>query len=453
MLVVVPAIGMNRQTSNDSCRCFVEQETLSVEITPLLNPQSDIAFYDYNTIPASSNTGLEVSDQSRIYLYENTLTGDLSLITNHDRPNDGDGGSAIFSFSGLPFGSFYSVLDDPGGDSYFMSPPNATADWIWFACCTDGSAIRLGENCDFDIRITPSFGFNDGGTITSLVVLSGDISNPDVIALPSLSDTVKIRCTSCLPICDQRTQGFWRRVCKKEHPEESNGVDPYVDEVVNLGSPIFDDFDATDICDLMEVSPPENDPCVKAMRQFMALLLNIASGRLTTCQDLTDGRTVEDAIDEIKDLLITGTEDDCKDAQALAASINEGTALVPCNSIPSSPAQIIRPSPFKTSPVLPIGTSPSLATNSPNPFHRTTTIHYTIPGIRNQESGISEQISVRLMVFDVMGRLVETLVDERQEPGLYQLPISSNQLRGSGIYFFRLQAGQFSLTEKLILLH
>jgi hypothetical protein len=74
---------------------------------------------------------------------------------------------------------------------------------------------------------------------------------------------------SCQPLCDQRTQGFWKRVCKKPHPEEPNGVEPYVSDVVALGSPIFDGFDADDICDLMSVSPPENDMCRKARRQLV----------------------------------------------------------------------------------------------------------------------------------------------------------------------------------------
>jgi hypothetical protein len=95
-----------------------------------------------------------------------------------------------------------------------------------------------------------------------------------------------------------------------------------------------------------------------------------------------------------------------------------------------------------------------LKQNHPNPFHSSTTIRYTLPGLRDQGSGVSEteKISVRLSVYDITGRLVETLVDEVQNPGVYQLPITNHQLPGSGIYFYRLVVGDFIETRKMILL-
>jgi photosystem II stability/assembly factor-like uncharacterized protein len=91
-----------------------------------------------------------------------------------------------------------------------------------------------------------------------------------------------------------------------------------------------------------------------------------------------------------------------------------------------------------------------LAQNTPNPFHRLTAISYQLKATSH----------TTLEVYDISGRLVETLVDERQKAGIYQLPITDNQLPGSGIYFYRLtsrhtdggQAGKFTATRKLILL-
>ncbi|MCH7760751.1 T9SS type A sorting domain-containing protein [candidate division TA06 bacterium] len=66
---------------------------------------------------------------------------------------------------------------------------------------------------------------------------------------------------------------------------------------------------------------------------------------------------------------------------------------------------------------------------------------------------------VTLTVYDIAGRLIETLVDARQEPGVYQLPISRHQLPSSGIYFYRLtttgldKSSPYTQTRKLILLH
>jgi hypothetical protein len=102
----------------------------------------------------------------------------------------------------------------------------------------------------------------------------------------------------------------------------------------------------------------------------------------------------------------------------------------------------------------------ALHRNHPNPFSSTTLIRYTLPTSHSVIAiplTAGEAISVKLAIYDVSGRLVETLVDERQEPGIYQLPISNNRLPGNGIYFYRLQARvgnveKFSSTRKMILL-
>jgi hypothetical protein len=85
-----------------------------------------------------------------------------------------------------------------------------------------------------------------------------------------------------------------------------------------------------------------------------------------------------------------------------------------------------------------------LSQNYPNPFYNTTLIRYALPEI-------SEKIRVRLSVYDITGRLVEILVIKEQEPGVYQLDWDAKD-QASGIYFYRLQAGNFTDTKKFILL-
>jgi hypothetical protein len=80
--------------------------------------------------------------------------------------------------------------------------------------------------------------------------------------------------------------------------------------------------------------------------------------------------------------------------------------------------------------------------NHPNPFYNLTTISYQLKA----------PFHTTLKVYDLSGRLVETLVNEKQEPGVYHLPIYGNQLPGSGVYFYQLQIGEFTSTKKLILL-
>jgi subtilisin family serine protease len=80
--------------------------------------------------------------------------------------------------------------------------------------------------------------------------------------------------------------------------------------------------------------------------------------------------------------------------------------------------------------------------NIPNPFHKLTAISYQLKAASH----------TTLKIYDLTGRLVQTLVNESQEAGVYQLPITSHQLPGSGVYFYRLTAGDITATRKLILL-
>jgi hypothetical protein len=89
----------------------------------------------------------------------------------------------------------------------------------------------------------------------------------------------------------------------------------------------------------------------------------------------------------------------------------------------------------------PIAYKFSLKQNYPNPFNPITTIAYSI------EKGTD----VRLTVYDVLGREVATLVNEAKKPGMYQVHFDASRL-ASGIYLYRIQAGSFVKTHKMMLL-
>jgi len=82
-----------------------------------------------------------------------------------------------------------------------------------------------------------------------------------------------------------------------------------------------------------------------------------------------------------------------------------------------------------------------LGQNFPNPFNPATTIRYSI----------SQTSKVTLKVFDLLGKEIQTLVNTAQIPGQYQVTFDARNLT-SGVYFYRLTAGSFTETKKLVLM-
>lgn len=93
-----------------------------------------------------------------------------------------------------------------------------------------------------------------------------------------------------------------------------------------------------------------------------------------------------------------------------------------------------------------------LKQNFPNPFNPTTTIEYSIPAYLVNGTGISRMsaTNVKLTIFDVLGREVTTLVNSKQSQGNYRLHFDASSL-SSGIYFYRLFAGNRSISKKMLL--
>ena len=86
--------------------------------------------------------------------------------------------------------------------------------------------------------------------------------------------------------------------------------------------------------------------------------------------------------------------------------------------------------------------------NYPNPFNPSTKIRYTIPSVISTEG---RNLNVQLKIYDVLGNEVATLVDENKPAGSYEVNYDAVGLT-SGIYFYKLQAGSFVQTKKMLLL-
>ncbi len=83
----------------------------------------------------------------------------------------------------------------------------------------------------------------------------------------------------------------------------------------------------------------------------------------------------------------------------------------------------------------------SLNQNYPNPFNPNTVITYSLPSSSN----------VKLSVYGMMGQEVATLVNEHKEAGEYRVSFGASKL-SSGVYFYTLKAGSYSVTRKMVLM-
>jgi hypothetical protein len=83
----------------------------------------------------------------------------------------------------------------------------------------------------------------------------------------------------------------------------------------------------------------------------------------------------------------------------------------------------------------------ALHQNYPNPFNPSTTIEYDLP----------IDTHIKIVLFDLLGKQVRTLVDEDKSAGSYEIEFDATGLT-NGIYFYSLQTGEFTQTKKLLLL-
>jgi hypothetical protein len=87
----------------------------------------------------------------------------------------------------------------------------------------------------------------------------------------------------------------------------------------------------------------------------------------------------------------------------------------------------------------------ALSQNYPNPFNPSTVISYQLP--------VNSQVTLK--VYDMLGREVATLVNGEMKAGSYSVPFNTSKGTlgfSSGVYVYRLEAGSFISTRKLVLM-
>jgi photosystem II stability/assembly factor-like uncharacterized protein len=88
----------------------------------------------------------------------------------------------------------------------------------------------------------------------------------------------------------------------------------------------------------------------------------------------------------------------------------------------------------------------ALFQNYPNPFNPVTKIKYDL-----KKEFRSQELEVKLSIFDILGRKIKDLVNERLQPGTYEVTFDGSNLP-SGVYFYKLTAGNFTETMKMLMI-
>jgi hypothetical protein len=82
-----------------------------------------------------------------------------------------------------------------------------------------------------------------------------------------------------------------------------------------------------------------------------------------------------------------------------------------------------------------------LRQNKPNPFTNSTTIEIVIP----------KTMKVQIRLYDQLGRVIQTLMDETKTPGNYTIQVNKNALK-SGVYYYQLHANGQTMVRKMTVL-
>ena len=159
------------------------------------------------------------------------------------------------------------------------------------------------------------------------------------------------------------------------------------------------------------------DKFVEELGKIHSLKLNSATGQTRITLHNARGLKMK-----IKDAI---------DGTIINKEIEEGTEIF----IPANLGTLL----LETSSILPL--TYELSQNYPNPFNPVTTIKYQIP-----DDGL-----VKLIVFDVLGREVKTLVNTVQTAGVYEVRFDASSV-ASGVHFYRMSAGKFEDLKKMIIL-
>jgi hypothetical protein len=244
---------------------------------------------------------------------------------------------------------------------------------------------------------------------------------------------------------DNRTIGYWRHQFnvyasgRGRAQETASDLEFFLDQV-------YIHFDVLDVYIDLENFDFENARDVltvrggnfmldRARQQLFALLLNFASERIgneTIVSD--DGRVAAEAVTYAADLINDGNPENDELAKTICDLINNGIH-VDAGIIPESSIR------YKPGVDNPLSGVYLLGGNAPNPFNAVTRISFIL----------AEAGEIRLDIYNLMGQRIETLIRGHEKAGHHSVTWDASGV-ASGVYFYRLQAGDFVQTRRMTLL-
>jgi len=294
-------------------------------------------------------------------------------------------------------------------------------------------SILVGE--DYSVMIVTPLGYS---------VLPSETQN-NIVVVGNECTPVEFSLTPIIISNDCRTIGYWKHQFNVYTSNRGNAQESSADLDIYLGLVhlhfdilgVYFGLDNYDFEDAKNVLTVKGGRLMedRAKQQLFALLLNFASGRIgneTVVSD--DGRVAAEAVTHAADLINDGNPDNDELAKTICDLINNGK-MVEAGIIPESPMR------YRLVPDEILPESFSLNQNYPNPFNAQTTISFTRP----------EACNVRLTVFNILGQVVEVLVDDYMDAGSKSVIWNAGS-SSSGMYFFKLNTDSYSDLKKMTLL-
>jgi hypothetical protein len=285
------------------------------------------------------------------------------------------------------------------------------------------------------VELVEPLGFTVDQNLIPVTVVGGDLQdvNFELSTLPTINDA--------------RGKGYWKHQVNANLTGHGN-TDYTSDQLLDLAELIFNCFylnsvhpiqvdgvtyvgspaaslSMEDMRDMLSINQGGSTPYERACSEYLALLLNVVSGKLAQySQASEDGATVSQAIIFLHPLLTANSEL----AKEIAETLNSAEA-VEAGVIPLETPNIM------------FGNAGNFNPPYPEPFNPTATFSFEL----------YETMNVRITIYDILGRTVAKLVNERLSVGKHQITFDGSRLP-SGMYFANLRAGNYVKTYKMLLL-